>query len=173
VASRFFLAALISLLLGGCWIGDGLYADGDARPALQAGIYRVSARDEPERDIRVTMFPTGMTELADTDGTDIYGFVPLDAQQRTFAAWHNDKDGTDRRLQLYFLGQKQPDGSFTFYLPSCDGAEAEIARRAGAVVEASHSATTCRFTNRAKLEAALQELRPTEQGEMMRLKRVR
>jgi hypothetical protein len=41
MAMRHLLIALLSLALAGCWVGDQLFADKDARTALVPGLYRV------------------------------------------------------------------------------------------------------------------------------------
>ena len=160
---RRLMIALLSLALAGCWIGEGLYADGDARLAITPGIYRASTPDQPPQETRVTILPNGMTQMTGKDATDVYGFVPLDTQGK-FAVWFNDKDqkGSPKPIQMYFLGMARADGSFVLYIPECAGAEGEIARHAGAVVEQNSSATACKFSSRASLEGALRQLQPTD-----------
>jgi hypothetical protein len=173
---RHLLIALLSLALGSCWFGDRLYADSDARSALVPGFYRVSAPGEKPGEVRISILPNGLTQMADSDGSgaDIYGFAPLDPQRGTFVGWHGDDKGSGSAegKQLYLLGQRRNDGSFVIYVPFCDGAEAQIARRTGASIEGDGkpgNPETCRFRSRAALENALRQLRPTDQKRMMTL----
>jgi hypothetical protein len=176
MAMRHLLIALLSLALAGCWVGDRLFADKDARTALVPGLYRVSVPDEKPGEVRISVLRNGLTQMADSDGTgsDVYGFAPLDPQQGTFVAWHSDDktSGSAEGEQFYFLGQRRNDGSFGIYLPFCSGAEAQIARRAGASIEGVRNASkpnTCRFSSRSSLENALRKLRPSDQKRMMTL----
>jgi hypothetical protein len=173
---RRLLIALLSLALAGCWVGDRLYADRDARPALVPGLYRASAPGEKPGDVRISILPNGLTQMADADGTDpdVYGFAPLDLQRGTFVVWHGEEKGgrSAEGKQLYLLGQRRNDGSFTIYVPFCDGAEAQLARRAGAILGGTGKAgdpITCRFRSRTSLENGLRQLRPVDQKRMMTL----
>ena len=160
------LIVLLSFAVASCWIGEGLYADSDAKLAIEPGIYRTSAADQPVQQARVTLLSNGMTQITDKDGPDVYGFMPLDAAGTRFAVWLDDKDQKDvvKPVQFYFLGLKHADGSFVLYIPECSGAEAEIARRGGAVLEEGSGASACRFKNRASLEAALRQLHPADEN---------
>ena len=166
---RRLVIGLLSLTLSGCWIGEGLYSNNDARIGIEPGVYRMSAQSEPPQVTRVTLLANGMTQMTDKDGADVYGLVPLDPATGRFAVWFNDKDqkGSAKPAQFYFLGQKHADGSFTLYMPECSGEEAEIARRAAAVVEEASGVSACRFKSRASLETALRQLHPTDENRLM------
>ena len=173
---RPLLILLLSLALAGCWTGDQLYADSDARSALVAGLYRVSMPEEKPGEVRISNLPNGLTQMADSDGTgaDIYGFAPLDPRRGTFVAWHDEGKGggSAKGEQLYLLGQRRGDGSFVIYVPFCSGAEAQIARQAGASIEGvgnARHADTCRFKSRPALENALRQLQLNDQKRMMTL----
>jgi hypothetical protein len=162
------LVAALSLGLSGCWIGDGLFVAGDARPVIAAGSYRLTAPGEQAAEGRVTIRPDGLTSFAGPDGDEVYGFAPLAADPSRFIGWMASKD--DDRLQIYFLAARKPGGSLTIYLPRCSGADGDLARRAGAEVEQG-SAPSCRFRNRAAIEAALQALHPAD-SELATLERL-
>jgi hypothetical protein len=151
-------------------MGEGLYADGDTRLAIEPGVYRGFAPRQPPGQLQVSILPNGLTHLADEDGGDDYGFAPLEPSRGTFVAWINDKDErrAARHAQLYFLATKGSDGSLTLYIPSCDGDEAALARAAGATVEKATPAA-CHFPTRASLEAAFRRLRPLNADMTMKL----
>ena len=166
---RRLLIGLLSLALAGCWIGEGLYTNSDARVGIEPGLYRVSAHSKPPQLTRVRLLANGMTEMTDKDGADVYGFAPLERGSERFVVWFNDKgqERVAKPAQFYFLGQKRADGSFVLYIPECSGEEAEIARRAAAVVEEESGTSGCRFKSRASLEAALRQLHPKDENRLM------
>jgi hypothetical protein len=153
-----FLIVVAALMLGGCWMGDGLYSSGDARQPISAGVYRATARDEKPHLERVTLLPDGMTRIADEDGNSLYGFAPLDSDNRRFVVWYRkDPESPTDRAQMYMLLEKRSDDEFVMYLPSCDGADAETARSTGAKIEDGVS-KTCVFPTRASLEGAMRQI---------------
>jgi hypothetical protein len=172
---RHLLTALLSFAIAGCWIGDRLYSDIDALPALAPGLYRLSTPDEKPGKVRISILRSGLTEISDAGGkdddSDVYGFAPLDRQRGTFIVWHRgDKGGKSTEgEQLYLLGQRHAGGIFAIYIPFCDGLEAEIARRAGAEIEDATEPELCRFRSRAALEDALRRLQPSHQKRIMTL----
>jgi hypothetical protein len=166
---RFSILAA-GLLLAGCWMGDGLYSSSDARQPIPAGIYRAIARDEKPHLERVTLLPSGMTTIGDEDGNSVYGFAPLDRDNRRFVAWyHKGDDPSDDRAQLYMLLERRSPDEFVLFLPQCDGAAGDIARRAGATVEQG-TTKTCLFQTRASLEAAMRRVEIS--GDAIRIIRV-
>jgi hypothetical protein len=172
---RLLMIALLSLALAGCWIGDRLYSDSDARPALVPGLYRLSTPGEKPGEVRISILRSGLTEMSDAGGkdddSDVYGFAPLDPRRGTFVVWHGgDKGGQSTEgEQLYLLGQRHAGGIFAIYIPFCDGTEAGIARRAGAEIEGAKKRELCRFRSRAALEDALRRLQPSDQKRIMTL----
>ena len=153
------LIAALALLLTGCWMGDGLYSAGDATSAMPPGIYRVTESNGNSRTDRVSLLPDGMTQIeAESGGNhDIIGFAPLDSEGRAFVQW-GTPSGERSNVQTYNLVERHANGEFVFYMPSCEGEEAEIARSAGATVEPGRDLTTCRFHTRASLESAMRRL---------------
>ena len=157
-----FLVLLSALLLSGCWAGDGLYSKSDARQPIPAGTYRATDPDGKTRLENIALLPDGMTRIGDTDGKGLYGFAPLDEQNRRFVAWyHEDSADPDDRTQVYMLLERRSDDEFVLYAPQCDGDGAEIATRAGARVEKG-SVDTCVFATRASVETALRQIRNSE-----------
>jgi hypothetical protein len=167
---RHLLIALLSLSLAGCWMGNGLYADGDARRAIEPGTYQGFAPKQAPGQLQVSLLPNGLTRISDKNGGDDYGFAPLDPGRGTFVAWTNDKEERigARHVQLYFLATRSSDGSLTLYIPSCDGDEAAIATTAGATVEKSTPAA-CHFPTRTSVEKALRRLRPVNADMTLKL----
>jgi hypothetical protein len=153
-----FLIVAAALMLVGCWMGDGLYSSYDARQPIPAGIYRATARDEKPHLERVTLLPDGMTNIGDGDGNGVYGFAPIDGQNRRFVVWYRkDPESPTDRAQMYMLLEKRSNDEFVMYLPCCNGADAEAARRTGAKVEDGVS-KTCVFPTRASLEGAMRQI---------------
>ena len=166
-----FLILAAALMLTGCWMGDGLYSSGDARQAIPAGIYRATARDEKPHLERVTLLPNGMTTIGDEDGNNLYGFAPLDSDNRRFVAWYRkDEASPDDRAQLYMLLERRSANEFVFSFPQCNGALREIAQGAGATVEKS-TVDTCLFPTRASVEAAMRQVQIS--GDVIRMVRLR
>src|SRR5205823_5597121 len=82
---------------------------------------------------RVTLLPDGLTEIGDGDGKSLYGFVPLDSENRRFVAWfRKDEETVQDHVQLYMLLERRSADEFVLYVPECNGELAEIARKAGA-----------------------------------------
>jgi hypothetical protein len=166
---RLLLLVALSLLTG-CWAGDGLYSSGDASQPIPAGIYR-STSDERTRVERVALLANGLTEIGDGDGKGLYGFVPLDKENRRFVTWfRKDEETPQDRVQLYMLLERRSPDEFIIYLPECKGELAEIARKAGATIETG-TTETCHFLTRASLESAMRQVQIS--GEVMRFVRVR
>jgi hypothetical protein len=166
---RFLLLVVLSLLTG-CWAGDGLYSSSDARQPIPAGIYRATS-DEKTQVEKVTLLPSGLTEIGDGDGKGLYAFAPLDKENRRFVVWfRKDEETPQDRDQLYMLLERRSADEFIFYVPVCKDELAEIARRAGAAI-AKGTVDTCQFPTRASLETAMQQVQVS--GEVMRLIRIR
>ena len=152
------LISFAALMLSGCWTGDGLYSDGDARPAVPSGIYQMSYAGETHTE-RVSLLPNGLTKFTDEDGTQLFGFVPLDAKGTRFVAWDRDSEAPPSdHTQGYLVLESRANGEFFLYMPNCIGNEAEIAKRAGATVRVS-TVNECQFPTRASLETAMREVR--------------
>ena len=165
-AMRTLLAAFAALLLSGCWLGESFYTAADARPAIPAGNYRGvnSNGDAVPAPIAITLLPDGMTQIARAPDQPpiVVGFAPLDATGRTFVAWTAESSipGRTGNGSYYGLLQRADNGDFLYYVPFCEDTEA-AARAAGAAVETPvDGPKTCRFPDRARLEAALRQLRP-------------
>jgi hypothetical protein len=164
------LILAMALLLTSCWVGEGLYSNGDAQQPIPAGTYRATSGDERTQVEKVTLRANGLTEIGDGDGKGFYGFVPLDKDNRRFVAWfRKDAETPQDRGQLYMLLERKSAGEFIFYLPECKGELAEIARRAGAAVEEG-AADTCQFPTRASLESAMRQVQIS--GDVFRLVRI-
>jgi hypothetical protein len=160
-----------TLLLAGCWVGDGLYSNRDATQPIPAGIYRTSNGEDRVQIEKVTLLSNGLTEIGDGDGKGFYGFAPLDGENRRFVAWfRKDEETPQDRGQLYLLLERRSADEFVLYVPECKGELAEIARKAGAKIEEG-SADTCMFPTRSSLETAMRQVRIS--GEVMRIVRVR
>lgn len=159
-----------ALLLTGCWMGDGLYASRDARQPIPAGVYRTITDEKTEVE-KVTLLPSGLTEIGNGDGKGLYGFAPLDKENRRFVAWfRKDEETAEDHAQLYMLLERRSADEFALYVPECKDELAEIARKAGAKIEEGSNAT-CIFPTRVSLETAMRQVQPT--GEVMRIVRVR
>jgi hypothetical protein len=162
-----FLIVAATLMLTGCWMGDGLYSSDDARQPIPAGLYRVTSGSEKVRLERVMLLPNGLTKISDEDGDGLYGFAPLDQRNGRFVVWYHKADESpDDRVQLYMLLERRPAREFVLYLPKCDGDLAEIARKAGAAVEEGVT-NTCQFPTRASLEAAMRQVQIS--GDVIRI----
>jgi hypothetical protein len=170
---RWLLSILAFSLLAGCWTGGNLYTNADARQALPAGVYRMTGTDEPAKVFRVTVLPNGLTQFAGPEKAETYGFSPLDIQRGTFVAWMqtDDEQPSGEVNQAYALMQRQADGSFKVYAPSCKDEEAEIARKAGASAEEGMFAS-CRFPTRASLETAMRQFQPKDDKDALKLVRI-
>ena len=167
---RLFLL-LAALLLAGCWEGEGLYSSRDSRQPIAAGTYRATNGDGESRLENVTLLANGMTRIGDVEGKGLYGFAPLDREGRRFIAWyHEDNDSADDRAQLYLLLERRSKDEFVMFMPKCDGADAEIAQKAGASVEKG-GIDTCHFRTRASVEAAMRQVRIS--GDVIRIVRAR
>src|SRR4051794_5524610 len=93
-----------TMLLTGCWVGDGLYSSSDARQPITPGIYRTIDGDEMTRVERVAVLGNEMTEIGDGDGRGFYGFAPLDKENRRFVTWYRkDEESPQDRSQFYML----------------------------------------------------------------------
>jgi hypothetical protein len=173
---RLLVIALACFVLTGCWYGISLYAPSDARPAVPAGVYLTTAKDEPRKALRVSILPNGFTQFDGGEKKEIYGFAPLDPARGTYVMWVPVKDddpkasGEPGEYQIYLLMVRQRDGEYRIYPPDCKDEEGEIARRNGATIESGPPAS-CHFTNRASLEAAMREL-PRDEASAATLKRV-
>jgi hypothetical protein len=165
-----FLLLVALLLLNGCWAGDGLYSSSDARQPIPAGIYRATSDQKIEIE-KVALLPSGLTEMGDGDGKGLYGFAPLDQENRRFVVWfRKDEDTPQDRDQLYMLLERRSADEFVFYVPVCKDELAEIARRAGATITKG-TADTCQFPTRASLETAMRQVQMS--GDVMRMVRLR
>jgi hypothetical protein len=165
------LIYLAALLLAGCWEGDRLYSIGDARQPIPAGTYRLTAADGETGIEQISLLASGLTQLGDKDRKHLYGFVPIDGQNRRFVVWaYHDKEAGGERSQLYLLLERRSNDEFALYMPRCIGDEAEIARRAGAVIE-NGTVSVCKFPTRASLESALRQIGAS--NDTMKIVRVR
>ena len=160
---RPLLVAALSLALAGCWTGLNLYRPSDARPVIPPGVYLAGEPDGHQRAYRVSILPDGMTEFqAQEEKTQVYGFAPL-ATPNIFVAWWEIEPRPDGRPtendanQMYGLVVRRADGSFQIFAPPCSGIGADIAGKQGAKIEVG-SSPTCRFADRASLEAALMQV---------------
>jgi hypothetical protein len=169
---RLLILCALALSLAGCWAGEGLYSNGDARQPIPAGIYRATSGEERSQIQKVSLLPNGLTEMGDGDGKGFYGFAPLDKENRRFVAWFRKEDdaSSQDRTQLYLLLERRSADEFVFYVPICKGELAEIARRAGATI-AQGTADMCVFPTRASLETAMRQVRITD--DVMRMVRIR
>ncbi len=163
------LVALLALALSGCWFGNGLFADSDARAVLEPGVYRFTEPGKAAHDVTISILPSGLTKLNDPesdDGDATYGLVPVPGSSGRILGWFT-KDGTptSEQTQLYFLGEKQGDG-FAFFVPGCEGSDGQIATTAGAEVEGG-SGRSCRFTNKASVLKAIAQVKPNEDDRLV------
>jgi len=173
---RTALLALACLLLAGCWYGNSLYAPSDAKPVIAPGVYRATTEGETERIYRVSILANGMTQFDGNGKKETYGFAPLGPASGTYVLWlpvkDEDKSSNDQagEFQIYLLMVRVRDGEYRVYAPECKDAAAEIARKAGAVIETGSSAA-CRFDTRAQLEKALRML-PRDDSSAWTLSRI-
>jgi hypothetical protein len=166
-----FLVLAAALLLTSCWVGDGLYSNGDARQPIPAGIYRTTSGEDRIKIEKVTLLPNGLTQIGDGDGKGFYGFAPLDKDNRRFVAWfRKDEETPEDRAQFYMLLDRRSADEFILYLPECKGELAELARKAGATIEEG-TPDVCHFLTRAGLENAMRQVQIS--GDVMRIVRVR
>jgi hypothetical protein len=170
-----FLVVLCSFLLPGCWYGVSLYAPSDARPAVPAGVYLATAKDEPTESYRVSLLPNGLTQFDTGEKKETYGFGPLDPAAGAYVMWLPVKDDDKTaegpgEYQIYLLLVRRRDGEYRIYPPVCTDEEAEVARRNGAAIEAGPPAS-CHFNDRASLERALRQL-PRDESSAATLKKV-
>ena len=167
-----FLVLIAALFLTGCWAGEALYSDSDAKQPIPAGSYRAINEDGKDGVENVVLLPNGMTQIGDPDGKALYGFAPLDDQNRRFIVWYreNNDNAADARGQVYLLLERRSNDEFVMYMPKCDDLDSEIAAKAGAIVEKG-AIPTCHFKSRASLETAMRQLRPTK--DLIRIVRVR
>jgi hypothetical protein len=108
---------------------------------------------------RVSLLPNGLTEFADKDGSQLFGFAPLDAKGSRFVAWDRDADAAPSdRTQGYLVLEPRPNSEFLLYMPSCAGIEEEVARQSGATIREG-TVNECRFPTRASLENAMRQVR--------------
>lgn len=154
------LIPLLALLLSSCWMGRDIYTPKDARQALAPGIYSMTDPDGKVHEVRVSILGDGMTSISEDGDEDVSGFAPLDNEGRKFVHWMNIAGAEPKDPnQFYQLAERRPDQSVIIYAPSCEAAEAEVARAAGAAIERGMAAT-CRFQNRASLEDAMRHFQP-------------
>jgi hypothetical protein len=166
-----FLVLVAALLLTSCWVGDGLYSNGDARQPIPAGIYRTTSGEDRTQIEKVTLLPNGLTQIGDGDGKGFYGFVPLGNENQRFVAWfRKDEETPQDRGQVYMLLERRSAEEFVIYLPECKGDLAEIARKAGATLEEG-TTDVCHFATRSSLETAMRQVRIS--GDVMRIVRIR
>jgi hypothetical protein len=166
-----FLVLLAALLLTGCWAGEGLYSNTDAKQPIAAGTYRATNADGETKIENVSLLANGMTRIGDTDGKGLYGFAPLDRQNRRFIAWYREDNGSpNENAQIYLLLERRSNDEFVLYFPDCKDANAEIARKAGATIEKG-GVDTCHFRTRASVETAMRQVRIS--GDVIRIVRVR
>jgi hypothetical protein len=166
-----FLILLTAFLLTGCWAGEGLYSNKDAKQPIPAGTYRATNPEGETHLENVTWLANGMTRVGDTDGKGLYGFAPLDRQNRRWVAWYREDNGSpDEKAQLYLLLERRSSDEFVLYFPDCKGENAEIARKAGATIEKG-GVDTCHFLTRASVENAMRQVRISK--DVIRIVRVR
>jgi hypothetical protein len=162
---------LSALLLAGCWAGEGLYSNQDAKQPIPAGTYRATDPDGKTKLENVSRLANGMTRIGDDEGKGLYGFAPLDKQNRRFVAWYReDNQSPNEKAQVYLLLERRSNDEFVLYFPDCKGENAEIARKAGATIEKG-GVDTCHFLTRASVETAMRQVRVSD--DVMRIVRVR
>jgi hypothetical protein len=157
-AARLFFAFAAILFLSGCWLGDALYTEADARPGIVPGRYRVITPDGAAKVMLVSLRADGMTriDLEDEPGNpSFFGFAPLDAAAGTYVAWWSPP--RSRNQLAYALVRRESGGVYVALLPRCLETQA-IVTAAGGTVRPGASAPTCSFPNRESLAAALRAL---------------
>jgi len=169
-----FFALAFSLLLSACWVGDSFYSERETVRAISLGIYRaVGPRDPGETDLfRVVALPSGLTRfepIGQPEDAFVAGFAPLPGTERVFVAWlvEDGGDAIPRDSIPYGLVERQPDGSYRVFSPTCDEM-GDVAISAGAV-RISDKFRFCRFPDRASLETALRRIVPRLRAEGARL----
>ena len=173
---RSFLLALACLTLTGCWYGIGLFSASDSRPVIPAGDYLATAKDEPTRTMRVSILPDGLTQFDGGEKKETYGFSPLDPASGSYVMWlsvkNEDPKASDEpgEYQIYLLMVRVRAGEYRIYPPDCKDADSEVARANGATIDPGPS-SSCHFTTRASLEAALRQL-PHDESSAGTLKRI-
>lgn len=165
---RWLLAALALVLLGACWTGEAFYTPADARPAIPAGDYATTSLTPQDTGrVRVSHLADGMTLITpigqdgapDPGDAVQLGFAPLAGESGKFVAWLAEVDSHNlvSGVVPYGLLVQGADGAFRLAVPGCELTQ-EIARAAGAGITQDGETTSCRFTSRASLEAALRRL---------------
>jgi len=173
---RLVVLALASFALTSCWYGISLYSPSDAQHAIPAGMYLATAKDEPTKALRVSILANGLTQFDSGEKKETYGFAPLDPGRAAFVMWvpvkDNDPKGSNEpgEYQIYLLLVRRQDGEYRIYPPDCKDEDGRVARKNGATIESGPS-PTCRFANRASLEAALLQL-PRDEVSAATLKRI-
>ena len=169
VAARLLAVALLGLGLSGCWYGQGLFADSDARAILAPGIYRLTEPAKSAHDVTISMLPSGMTKLNDPesdDGDAAYGFAPVPGRSSRFLGWFAKADKpSQQQTQIYFFVE-QRGGSFAFFVPGCEGTDQKLATAAGAVVE-SGSSKSCLFSDKQSVLKAIAQVQPDESDRLI------
>ena len=169
------LLALLSLAMGlsGCWYGQGLFADSDARAIITPGIYRLTEPAKSAHDVTISMLPSGMTKLSDPesdDGDAAYGFAPVPGKSGRFLGWFAKADKpSQQQAQIYFFVEQRGD-SFAFFVPGCDGVDQGLATGAGAVVE-SGSSKSCLFSDKQSVLKAIAQVQPNESDRLVLTKK--
>jgi hypothetical protein len=130
----------------------------------------MTSKGEQPAEVRITTLSNGLTQLESEGEKVSYGLAPLDAKSGTFVAWSGVDKNNHSGKQVFLLVERQTDGSFILYAPSCDGEEAKVAQNVGAAVEEG-MVPTCRFHDRKSLESALRKYRPSEDRALMRFER--
>ncbi len=113
----------------------------------------------PRTRIHVAIEPNGMTRITQGErdrGEDLVGFVPLGSGRHFFIMWVAKLDGQEAppNETVYTLLEALPAGRYRLYLPDCDyDHDRPVAVAAGGYPTADHR-PSCRFPDRASLEAA-------------------
>jgi hypothetical protein len=173
ITHRAIAASLLAIGLSGCWFGDGLFADSDARAILVPGVYRLTEPAKSAHDVTISVLPSGMTKLDDPqsdDGDAAYGFVPITGKSGRLLGWFTKAEKPSQaQAQIYFLVEKRGD-SFAFFVPGCEGADQQLATGAGATVESGFG-KSCRFTDKQSLLKAIAQVQPNESDRLVLTKR--
>jgi hypothetical protein len=173
IAARLLAVALLGLGLSGCWYGQGLFADSDARAVLAPGTYRVTEPGKSVHDVTISTLPSGMTKLTDPesdDGDAAYGFTFVPGKSGRFLGWFVKADTpSEQQTQMYFFVEKRGD-SFAFFVPGCEGADQLLATGAGAAVETG-SGESCRFRDKQSVLKAIAQVQPNESDRLVLTKR--
>ncbi|HTU10185.1 MAG TPA: hypothetical protein VMG08_04730 [Allosphingosinicella sp.] len=156
------LLLAIALLLPGCsWLSSTpLYTPSDAVQPLSAGAYRVAEAANRRTDsAHVTILDNGLTRVVGGvphDEEALFGFIALDAAGRRFLVWQVPEGPAADAVDAYFylIAERSPEGDFLFYVPACEGRNAELATAAGARIESDGGRRACLFADRTALERA-------------------